>query len=197
MAAVATQYAQWLNASAAQAAGAASQANATAAIFEAAKAAIAHPTAVSANRMQLLSLVRSNLLGFNAPAIAATEGAYESMWAQNVAALSGYHSAASAVAAQLTPWQQAPQAQSAPRRPSVLISGKPSQRSPQRTRLTWLASQRMTTPRSLLSKMRTGLSSPRRWYTHPSFRSASWKRSASTWERRRKSPLEPLSFLRR
>jgi PPE-repeat protein len=106
MAAVATQYAQWLNASAAQAAGAAAQANATAAIFETAKAAIAHPAAVTGNRMQLLSLVRSNLFGFNAPAIAATEGAYESMWAQNVAALSGYHGAASAVAAQLTPWGQ-------------------------------------------------------------------------------------------
>jgi PPE-repeat protein len=114
MAAVATQYAQWLNASAAQAAGAAAQANATAAIFEAAKAAIAHPAAVSANRMQLLSLVRSNLFGFNAPAIAAAEGAYEVMWAQNVAALSGYHGAASAAVAQLVPWQRLPQAASTP-----------------------------------------------------------------------------------
>jgi PPE-repeat protein len=130
MAAVATQYAQWLNASAAQAAGVASHANATAAIFEAAKAAIAHPAAVSANRMQLLSLVRSNLFGFNAPAIAAAEVAYESMWAQNVAALSGYHGAASAVAAQLAPWQQLPPAQAAPRRHTALSSRTPSQRSP-------------------------------------------------------------------
>ncbi len=57
--------------------------------------------------MQLVSLVRSNLLGFNAPAIAATEGAYESMWAQNVAALTGYNGAASAVAEQLASSQQA------------------------------------------------------------------------------------------
>ncbi|OBI87433.1 hypothetical protein A9X00_24285 [Mycobacterium sp. 1245805.9] len=114
MAAVATQYAQWLNGSAAPAAGAAANANATAAIFEAARAATTHPAAVSANRSQLLSLVRSNLFGFNAPAIAAAEGAYESMWAQNVAALAGYHGAASAVAAQLAPWQQLPSAQATP-----------------------------------------------------------------------------------
>ncbi len=48
----------------------------------------------------------TNLFGINAPGIAAAEGAYESMWANNVAALVGYHGAASAVAAQLTPWQQ-------------------------------------------------------------------------------------------
>lgn len=114
MAGVAAQYAQWLNASAAQAVGAAAQANATAEIFEAAKAAITHPAAVTGNRLQLLSLVRSNLFGFNAPAIAATEGVYEEMWAQNVAALAGYHGAASAVAAQLAPWQQLPSAQATP-----------------------------------------------------------------------------------
>ncbi|OOK63523.1 PPE family protein [Mycobacterium kansasii] len=40
------------------------------------------------------------------PAIAATEAEYEQMWAQNVAAMSGYYSNASAVASRLTPWQQ-------------------------------------------------------------------------------------------
>jgi PPE-repeat protein len=107
MAGVAGQYGQWLSTAAAHAGGAAAQAKAIAGIFEAAKTAITHPLAVAANRVQLVNLVRSNLLGFNAPAIAATEGAYESMWAQNVATLAGYHGAASAVAAQLTPWQQA------------------------------------------------------------------------------------------
>jgi hypothetical protein len=107
MATVAAQYTQWLSAAAAQAVGASAQANAIAGIFDAARAAITHPTAVAANRRQLVQLVRSNLFGFNAPAIAATEGAYESMWAENVAALSGYHGAASAVAARLTPWAHA------------------------------------------------------------------------------------------
>jgi PPE-repeat protein len=119
MAAVATQYAQWLSAAAAHAQGAAAQANATATIFEAAKAAITHPMAVAANRMQLVSLVRSNLFGFNAPAIAAAEGAYESMWAQNVAALFGYHGAASAAVAQLTPWTQALQSLPAAATPGI------------------------------------------------------------------------------
>ncbi len=104
---VASQYVQWLSGAAAHAGTAAAQANAVAGIFEAAKAAVAHPLAVAANRVQMVNLVRSNLFGFNAPAIAATEGAYEGMWAQNVASLAGYHGAASAVAAQLTPLQQA------------------------------------------------------------------------------------------
>jgi PPE-repeat protein len=104
---VAAQYAQWLSTASVHAGGAAAQAKAVAGIFEAAKAAITHPLAVAANRVQLVNLVRSNLFGFNAPAIAATEGAYEGMWAQNVATLAGYHGAASAVAAQLTSWPQA------------------------------------------------------------------------------------------
>ncbi len=107
MAAVAGQYGQWLGAASAHAGGAAAHARTIAGIFEAAKAAITHPLAVAANRVQLVNLVRSNVFGFNAPAIAATEGAYEGMWAQNVATLAGYHGAASAVAAQLAPWQQA------------------------------------------------------------------------------------------
>lgn len=79
----------------AHAGGAAQGAQAIAGIFEAAKSAITHPAAVLANRLQLVQLVRSNLSCFAAPAIAATEGAYEEMWAQNVASLTGYHSAAS------------------------------------------------------------------------------------------------------
>ena len=86
MTAVATQYGQWLSTAAAQAGGAAANAKAVAGMFEAAKAAITHPAAIAANRMQLISLVKSNLFGFNAPAIAAAEGAHEWMWAQNITA---------------------------------------------------------------------------------------------------------------
>jgi len=107
MTSVATKYVQWLGAAATQAGGAASQANATAGIFEAAKAAVTHPAAVAINRQQLVQLVKTNLFGFNCPLIAEVEGIYEGMWAKNVGALAGYHSAASAVAAQLTPWAQA------------------------------------------------------------------------------------------
>ncbi|WP_085233573.1 PPE family protein [Mycobacterium conspicuum] len=107
MAAVATQYWQWLSAAAGHAEASATHATSIAGIFEAAKAAVTHPAAVAANRSQFVSLVRSNLFGFNAPAIAATEGAYEGMWADNVTALAGYHGAASAVAEQLASSHQA------------------------------------------------------------------------------------------
>ena len=87
--------------------GAAGQAKAAAGAFEAARAAIVHPAVVSANRTQLVSLVTSNLFGQNAPAIAATEAHYEQMWAQDVAAMAGYHADASAAATQLGPGLQA------------------------------------------------------------------------------------------
>lgn len=48
------------------------------------------PRAVVANRTQLTTLIATNLLGHNAPAIAATEGQYGEMWAQDVAAMFGY-----------------------------------------------------------------------------------------------------------
>lgn len=107
MATVAGRYASWLGAAGAQAAGVAAQTKVAAAAYETTYEAIVHPLAVAANRSQLVSLVRSNLLGLHAPAIATTEAAYEQMWAQDVAAMAAYHSAASAAAAQLTPWQQA------------------------------------------------------------------------------------------
>ncbi|KZS70386.1 putative PPE family protein PPE42 [Mycobacterium pseudokansasii] len=114
MAAAAAPYARWLNAAAEQAGSTAAQAKATAAIYEAARAAVVHPISVAANRSELMSLVAWNLLGLNAPAIAATEAEYEEMWAQDVGAMLDYHGGASAVAAQLSPWGQASAAAAAP-----------------------------------------------------------------------------------
>lgn len=107
MADVATRYARFLNEAATRAVVAATQAKTVAGIFETAKAAVAHPITVRANRMQFVSAIRSNLLGLNAPLIAAIEGAYDELWAKNVSALAGYHGAASAAAAQIVPWQEA------------------------------------------------------------------------------------------
>lgn len=104
MAAAAAPYATWLTAAAAQSFGAAGQARAVASMFEAAQAATVLPQAVAANRDAFVRLVLSNLFGQNAPAIAAAEGLYEEMWAADVAAMSGYYSGASAVAAQVVPW---------------------------------------------------------------------------------------------
>ncbi|REX89939.1 PPE family protein, partial [Mycobacterium tuberculosis] len=107
MAAAAAPYAGWLSAAAARAAGAAAQAKAVASAFEAARAATVHPLLVAANRNAFAQLVMSNWFGLNAPLIAAVEGAYEQMWAADVAAMVGYHSGASAAAEQLVPFQQA------------------------------------------------------------------------------------------
>jgi PPE-repeat protein len=71
--------------------GAAAQVKEAVAVYENARAATAHPVEVWANRAELVSLVRSNLLGFNAPAIAAVEGDYERMWVQNAVAMAGYY----------------------------------------------------------------------------------------------------------
>lgn len=105
MTGVAQAYAAHLSATAAQAGQVSAQANGVAAVFDAARAAIVHPLQVAANRTQLVSLVVSNLFGQNAPAIAAVEANYEEMWAQDVSAMSGYYTGASAAVAQLTPWE--------------------------------------------------------------------------------------------
>lgn len=106
MTAAAAPYVEWLGMSAAQAAEAAGLARVAAGAFEAARAATVDLVLVAANRVQLVSQVASNLFGQNAPAIAAIEATYEQMWAQDVAAMVGYHEMASALAAQLSPWQQ-------------------------------------------------------------------------------------------
>jgi PPE-repeat protein len=106
MASAAAPYLGWLNAAAGQAAQTAGQARLAASAFEAAQASTVHPTMVAANRAARVWLVAADLLGLNAPAIAAAEAEYEQMWAQDVAAMEGYHVAASAAVAQLTSWQQ-------------------------------------------------------------------------------------------
>ncbi|MGO9384270.1 MAG: PPE family protein [Mycobacterium sp.] len=103
----AARYVDWLGGAATQAELSATQARAAATAFEAALATIVDPGLITANRGQLVSLVMSNLFGQNAPAIAAAEAEYEQMWAQDVAAISGYHISASATVAQLGPWGQA------------------------------------------------------------------------------------------
>jgi triacylglycerol lipase len=107
MTTAAARYVGWLGSAAAQAEASATQARAAAIAFESALATIVDPGAISANRGQLVSLVLSNLFGQNAPAIAAAEADYERMWAQDVAAMGGYHASASATVAQLGQWEQA------------------------------------------------------------------------------------------
>ncbi|SON61146.1 putative PPE family protein PPE38 [Mycobacterium simulans] len=108
MAAAAAPYVGWLSAAADRAQLAAGQARAAATAFETAQTATVHPASVTANRMSLLSLVATNFLGQNTPAIAATEFDYLEMWAQDVAAMVGYHSGATSMASVLTPFSMPP-----------------------------------------------------------------------------------------
>lgn len=95
-------YVAWMNTTAAAAEHAAAQAMASAAAFEAAFAMTVPPPVVAANRAQLASLVTTNIIGQNTPAIAATEAHYGEMWTQDAAAMYGY-AGSSATAGKLNP----------------------------------------------------------------------------------------------
>ncbi|MBN7724277.1 PPE family protein, partial [Brucella melitensis] len=106
MTAAAAPYVAWMSVTAVRAEQAGAQAEAAAAAYEAAFAATVPPPVIEANRAQLMALIATNVLGQNAPAIAATEAAYERMWAQDVAAMVGYHAGASAAVSALMPFTQ-------------------------------------------------------------------------------------------
>ena len=108
MAAAAAPYVGWLTAAAAQAEAAAAQALAAATAFETAQAATVLPAAVTTNRVTLMTLIATNFLGQNTPAIAMTELEYVEMWAQDVAAMVGYHAGATSVAATLPSFSTPP-----------------------------------------------------------------------------------------
>ncbi|EUA34258.1 PPE family protein [Mycobacterium xenopi 3993] len=107
MAAAAAPFVAWLAAAAGQAEEAAAAAKAAAAAFEAAYAMTVPPPLIAANRAQLMSLVATNVVGQNSPAIAATEAHYDQMWAQDAAAMYGYAGSA-AVASKLTAFSAPP-----------------------------------------------------------------------------------------
>ncbi len=108
MATAAMPYVQWLSDAAGQAEAAAAQARAAATAFESALLATVPTPAVYANRVRLMSLIATNFLGQNTPAIAMTELEYLEMWVQDVAAMVGYHAGASSVAATLPSFSAPP-----------------------------------------------------------------------------------------
>jgi PPE-repeat protein len=103
MLAAAEPYLAWLNTTATQAERTGAQANAAATAFESAFAMTVPPPMIAANRVQLATLVATNVFGQNTPAIAATEAQYAEMWAQDAAAMNGY-ATASSTTTQLTPF---------------------------------------------------------------------------------------------
>ena len=107
MAAAAAPYVSWMSTTAAQAEHAAGQAKAAASAYESAFTSTVPPPVIVANRALLASLISTNILGQNTPAIAATEAHYAEMWAQDAAAMYGY-AGSSAAASTLTPFAGAP-----------------------------------------------------------------------------------------
>jgi PPE-repeat protein len=108
MAAAAAPYVAWMSATGGQAEQAATQAKLAAGAYETAFAATVPPPVIATNRALLATLIATNLLGQNTPAIAATEAQYMEMWAQDAAAMYAY-AGSSAAASQLTPFTEPPQ----------------------------------------------------------------------------------------
>src|ERR1700677_2690947 len=100
-----TPYIAWISTAATLAEQSGNQARAAAAAFEAAFAQTVPPPVIAANRALLLTLIATNFVGQNTPAIAATEAQYAEMWAQDAVAMSGYASS-SASAIQLVPFAE-------------------------------------------------------------------------------------------
>jgi PPE-repeat protein len=126
MLSAAERYVAWVRSTAAQAEHTASQAKAAAAAYHTAFAMTVPPPVVAANRTLLMTLMATNIVGQNTPAIAATEAEYAEMWAQDAAAMFGY-AGSSAAAATFTPFAPPPAttnaAESAAAGPSVPASG--------------------------------------------------------------------------
>jgi PPE-repeat protein len=105
----ATSHVGWLNAIAAQAQQTAAQVRVAIDAFESAFAATVPPTAIDANHRRRISLITTNGLAQNSPAIAGAEMDYQQMWVQDAEAMYNY-AAASAAALTMPPFSSPPPA---------------------------------------------------------------------------------------
>src|ERR1700761_1667044 len=90
-----TPYVTWLRTTAQQAQQTAAAAPSAAAAFSAVQASVVPTASVVANRTRLAQLLATNMFGRNLPAIAQTESEYQTMWANNAAAMTRYQAASS------------------------------------------------------------------------------------------------------
>src|SRR5271163_3161192 len=90
-----TPYVTWLRTTAQQAQQTAAAAQSAAAAFSSVQASVVPTATVAANRMRLVQLLATNVFGRNLPAIAQTESEYQTMWANNAAAMTRYQAASS------------------------------------------------------------------------------------------------------
>ncbi|OBH90471.1 PPE family protein [Mycobacterium sp. E2733] len=88
-------YLIWLRTTAQQAQQMATSAESAAVAFTAVRSAVVHPAVVAANRTRLAQLLATNRFGQNTAAIAATQDEYQTMWANNSAAMARYQAASS------------------------------------------------------------------------------------------------------
>ncbi|OBB86880.1 hypothetical protein A5760_03405 [Mycobacterium colombiense] len=123
MTAAAAPYVEWLIIAAAQAEVAALQARIAALAFEGALVATVPLPQVLANRARLLVLIATNFFGINTAAIAQTELEYVEMWAQDVAAMLGYHAGAQSMAQALPEFSVPPAALGGGAAPSADLAG--------------------------------------------------------------------------
>lgn len=86
-------YLIWLRATAQQSQQVGASAEAAALAFSAVRAAVVTPAQVAANRTRLAQLLATNRFGSNTAAIAQTEAEYQTMWANNSAAMTQYQAA--------------------------------------------------------------------------------------------------------
>ena len=90
-----TPYVTWLRTTAQQAQQTAAAAQSAAAAFNSVQASVVPTATVAANRARLAQLLATNVFGRNLPAIAQTDSEYQTMWANNSAAMTRYHAASS------------------------------------------------------------------------------------------------------
>jgi PPE-repeat protein len=80
----------------------ATSADAAASAFTAVRSTVVHPSVVTANRTRLAQLLATNRFGTNTAAIAETENEYQTMWANNSAAMTRYQASSSQATTQLS-----------------------------------------------------------------------------------------------
>lgn len=76
----------------------------SAAAFEMAHASVVPPPMIAENRTELATLVATNFMGVNTPAIAANEAEYSEFWAQDATTLYGFAGQAAAITGSMIPF---------------------------------------------------------------------------------------------
>jgi PPE-repeat protein len=99
MVAAVAPYLRWMRTAAVQCEEAATRTTAAATAYETAFAMTVPPPAILANRVRLATLIATNSLGQNTPAIAAAEAKYSEMWAQDATVMYNYAASAATASA--------------------------------------------------------------------------------------------------